>query len=54
MCGYCQGGFTAVVNLLSGELDHLVDALITCVAPMDGTRSQGLVEFLHHTLLLLI
>lgn len=47
LCGYCQGGFTAVVNLLSGELDDLVDALITCVAPMDGTRSQGLVEFLH-------
>jgi hypothetical protein len=47
LCGYCQGGFTAVVNLLSGELDNLVDALITCVAPMDGTRSQGLVEFLH-------
>lgn len=47
LCGYCQGGFTAVVNLLSGELDHTVDALITCVAPMDGTRSKGLVEFLH-------
>ena len=44
--GYCQGGFTAAINLLSGELDGLVDALITCVAPMDGTRSSGLVEFL--------
>jgi poly(3-hydroxyalkanoate) synthetase len=44
--GYCQGGFTAAINLLSGELDDLVDALITCVAPMDGTRSPGLVEFL--------
>jgi hypothetical protein len=44
--GYCQGGFTAAINLLSGELDGLVDALITCVAPMDGTRSPGLVEFL--------
>jgi poly(3-hydroxyalkanoate) synthetase len=44
--GYCQGGFTAVINLLSGELDGLVDALITCVAPMDGTRSAGLMEFL--------
>jgi hypothetical protein len=46
LCGYCQGGFTAVVNLLSGELDGLVDALITCVAPMDGTRSRGIRAFL--------
>lgn len=46
LCGYCQGGFTAVINLLSGELDGLVDALITCVAPMDGTRSKGLRSFL--------
>jgi hypothetical protein len=46
VCGYCQGGLTAVINLLSGELDGLVDALITCVAPMDGTRSQGIGSFL--------
>jgi poly(3-hydroxyalkanoate) synthetase len=46
LSGYCQGGFTAVVNYLSGELDGLVDALITSVAPMDGTRSQGLTDFL--------
>jgi len=46
LCGYCQGGFTAVVNYLSGELDGLVDALITSVAPMDGTRSKSLSEFL--------
>jgi hypothetical protein len=46
LCGYCQGGYNAVINLLSGELDGLVDALITCVAPMDGTRSQGLATFL--------
>lgn len=44
--GYCQGGYTAVCNILSGELDGLVDALITCVAPMDGTRSKGLGNFL--------
>jgi hypothetical protein len=44
--GYCQGGFSAVCNMLSGELDGLVDALITCVAPMDGTRSKGLSGFL--------
>ena len=46
--GFCQGGFIAVVNLLSGELDGLVDALITCVAPIDGTRSKSLVEYLNH------
>jgi hypothetical protein len=45
--GYCQGGFSAVCDLLSGELDGLVDALITCVSPMDGTRSIGLKEFLN-------
>ena len=44
--GYCQGGYTALCNLLSGELDGLVDALITCVAPMDGYRSRGLSKFL--------
>lgn len=44
--GYCQGGFSALCNLLSGELDGLVDAFITCVAPMDGTRSEGLSTFL--------
>lgn len=44
--GYCQGGFSALCNLLSGELDGLVDAFITCVAPMDGTRSKGLAHFL--------
>jgi hypothetical protein len=44
--GYCQGGFAALCNLLSGELDGLVDALVTCVAPMDGTRSPGLASFL--------
>ncbi len=46
LCGYCQGGFTAVINYLSGELDGLVDTLITSVAPMDGTRSKGLSAFL--------
>jgi hypothetical protein len=44
--GYCQGGFTALCDLLSGKLDDVVDALITCVAPMDGTRSRGLTQFL--------
>lgn len=44
--GYCQGGFSAVCSILSGELDGLVDALITCVSPIDGTRSLGLANFL--------
>lgn len=46
--GFCQGGFMAVLDILSGELDGLVDALITCVAPMDGTRSVALVEYMQH------
>jgi poly(3-hydroxyalkanoate) synthetase len=46
LCGYCQGGFTVMVNYLSGELDGLVDALITSVAPMDGSRSKSLSDFL--------
>lgn len=44
--GYCQGGYTALCNLLSGQLDGLVDAFITCVSPMDGTCSKGLARFL--------
>lgn len=46
--GYCQGGFSGLCNLLSGQLDELVDAFITCVSPMDGTRSTGLSEFLQN------
>jgi hypothetical protein len=46
--GFCQGGFIALTALLTGELDGLVDALINCVAPMDGTRSKALVEYLRH------
>lgn len=46
--GYCQGGLIAAVNVLSGILDDLVDALIVCVAPLDGSRSGGLREFKAH------
>jgi len=46
--GFCQGGFVALLNLLTGELDGLVDAFITCVTPIDGTRSKALVEYLEH------
>ncbi len=44
--GYCQGGYNALCALTSGVLDGLVDAFITCVSPMDGTRSKGLARFL--------
>jgi hypothetical protein len=44
--GYCQGGYSSLCNILSGQLDGLVDAFITCVAPMDGTKSEGLSGFL--------
>lgn len=44
--GYCQGGFSGLCNILSGKLDGLVDAFLTCVAPMDGTCSKGLSGFL--------
>ncbi len=46
--GFCQGGFIALTDILSGELDGLVDALITCVAPMDGSRSEALTEYMKH------
>jgi hypothetical protein len=46
LAGYCQGGFLAMLALLSGELDGLVDALMTCVTPMDGSRSASLVDFI--------
>ncbi len=46
--GYCQGGFFATLALLSGELDNLADTLITCVSPLDGTRSIALAEFMQN------
>ena len=46
--GFCQGGFVSICSLLSGELDNVVDALIVCVTPMDGTRSKALIEYLEH------
>jgi hypothetical protein len=46
--GYCQGGFSGLCNILSGELDGLVDAFLTCVTPIDGTRSKGFSEFLQN------
>ena len=46
--GYCQGGFFATLAVLSGELDGLVDTLITCVTPLDGTRSHDLSIFMQN------
>lgn len=46
--GFCQGGFVSLLNILSGKLDDFVDAFITCVTPIDGTRSQSLKEYLAH------
>ena len=46
--GYCQGGYMTTMALLSGELDGLVDAYITCVAPLDGSRSIALIEYMKH------
>ncbi len=45
--GFCQGGYLTLASLLSGELDGLVDALITCVTPIDGTRSKSLTAFIN-------
>ena len=42
------GRFYLPARFVVRRLDGLVDALITCVAPMDGTRSRGLVEYLEH------
>ena len=47
--GFCQGGYMTTLAILSGELDGLVDAHITCVAPIDGSRSSALVDFMKHT-----
>jgi hypothetical protein len=44
--GFCQGGYQALAALLAGEVDGLVDALITCVTPVDGTRSKTLTDFI--------
>ncbi len=46
LAGVCQGGFILMAGLLSGELDGLVDAMITCASPIDGTRSKGLRSYI--------
>jgi hypothetical protein len=46
--GFCQGGYMTTIAFLSGQLDRLADAHITCVAPLDGSRSIGLMEYIEH------
>ncbi|MBK8908609.1 MAG: hypothetical protein IPM60_12100 [Rhodospirillales bacterium] len=40
--GTCQGGYICLMNILSGTLTDVVDALITNVAPIDGTYSNAI------------
>lgn len=44
--GFCQGGYHSLAAILTGELDGLVDALITCATPVDGSRSKSLKEYM--------
>lgn len=46
LCGVCQAGFIITAGVLTGELDGLVDAVITCVSPLDGTLSRHLHSYL--------
>jgi hypothetical protein len=39
--GTCQGGYIALINVLSGRLQESCDTLITNVAPIDGTHSES-------------
>ncbi len=42
LSGICQGGYISLINILSGKLDGVVDALVTVVTPVDGTVTQKL------------
>ena len=46
LTGVCQGGYVNLINILSGKLKGLVDALITVVTPVDGTQSKSLGGYL--------
>jgi poly(3-hydroxyalkanoate) synthetase len=47
LLGVCQGGYFALIAALSGEIDNLIDALVTFVAPIDGTKSEGFNDYLN-------
>jgi hypothetical protein len=40
--GTCQGGYISLMNILSGTLTDVVDALISNVTPVDGTPSHAI------------
>ncbi|VFM95316.1 MAG: hypothetical protein BECKG1743D_GA0114223_100915 [Candidatus Kentron sp. G] len=48
--GTCQGGYICLMNVLSGTLTDVCDALITNVAPIDGTYSEAIsgMPQMHH------
>ncbi len=48
--GTCQGGYICLMNILSGKLTDVVDALITNVTPVDGTYSEAIsgMPDMHH------
>ena len=48
--GTCQGGYISLMNILSGKLTDVCDALITNVTPVDGTYSDAIsgMPQMHH------
>ncbi|HMW64703.1 MAG TPA: metal transporter, partial [Accumulibacter sp.] len=48
--GTCQGGYICLMNILSGKLSDVCDALITNVTPVDGTYSDAIsgMPTMHH------
>lgn len=48
--GTCQGGYISLMNILSGRLQDVCDALITNVTPVDGTYSEAIsgMPNMHH------
>ncbi|HQC80996.1 MAG TPA: hypothetical protein PLS67_10860 [Accumulibacter sp.] len=48
--GTCQGGYISLMNILSGKLQDVCDALITNVTPVDGTCSAAIsgMPTMHH------
>jgi hypothetical protein len=48
--GTCQGGYISLMNILSGKLTDVCDALITNVTPVDGTYSEAIsgMPTMHH------
>ena len=48
--GTCQGGYICLMNVLSGKLTDVCDALITNVTPVDGTYSEAIsgMPRMHH------